>query len=137
MEELSNNLIKKINKLCDKGENLLDEGNFEDAIFVFQQALAALPEPYIEWEISTMIVSAIGDAYFYQQDFAKALEQFQEVCLTPDGLNNPFVHLRLGQCYWETNDFEKAKTDLQRAYNLEGKDIFEDEDEKYLQFLLG
>ncbi len=135
MDALSNTLIKKINKFCDKGENLLDEGKFDEAITVFQEALNALPEPYIEWEISTMIVTAMGDAYFYKNDFQHALERFEEACLTPDGLNNPFVHLRLGQCYLETEQLDKAKTNLERAFRLEGDEIFEDENPKYLQFI--
>ena len=135
MEELSNNLIKKINKLCDKGENLLDEGKFSEAIAVFEQALAALPEPYIQWEISTMLTVAIGDAHFYNENYVEALSLFQESCLTPDGLNNPFVHLRLGQCYFENNNMEKARVELQKAFDLEGEDVFEDEDAKYLNLI--
>lgn len=135
METLSNTLIRKINKICDKGENLLDAGNFANAILVFEEALAALPEPYIEWEISTMIVGAIGDAYFYQANYTEALAQFELACLTPDGLNNPFIHLRLGQCYWQLGAFEKAKTELARAHKLEGDALFEDEEPVYLAFL--
>ncbi len=48
---------------------------------------------------------------------------------------NPAVHLRLGEVYFELENFEKAADELARAYMAEGKDVFEDEDPKYFAFL--
>lgn len=46
-----------------------------------------------------------------------------------------FILLRLGQCFLETNNTEQAKEFLLRTYMIEGKAIFEEENEKYFQFL--
>jgi hypothetical protein len=48
---------------------------------------------------------------------------------------NGFVHLRLGEDLFELKQKEKALDHLLRAYMLEGKEIFDGEDEKYFEFL--
>ena len=53
----------------------------------------------------------------------------------PDGLGNPFIHLRLGQAYFELENPEKAADELARAYMGGGVDIFMEDDPKYLSFL--
>lgn len=53
----------------------------------------------------------------------------------PDGQANPFVQLRLGETLYELGDKEGAKEHLFSSYMLEGKDIFEEENPKYLRFL--
>lgn len=53
----------------------------------------------------------------------------------PDGLGNPFIHLRLGQCALELGDEDQAKDELIRAYMGDGPGIFEEEEPKYFEFL--
>lgn len=62
--------------------------------------------------------------------FQKAIANIEE-----NGYHNPFILLRLGQSFLENNDTKQAKEFLLRAYMLEGENIFEEEDEKYFQFL--
>lgn len=80
---------------------------------------------------------AIGDAYFSLENYTKALAYFQKALANTqkNGYENPFIVLRLGQCFLETNHNENAKEFLLRAYMLEGEKIFEDEEAKYFQFL--
>ena len=48
---------------------------------------------------------------------------------------NSLLLLRLGQSCFEINDVPKAKEYLLRAYMLGGRERFENEEEKYLEFL--
>lgn len=52
-----------------------------------------------------------------------------------EGLGNPYIHLRLGQLYYEQENFDKAVDELTRAYMGGGLDIFIEDDPKYLDFL--
>ncbi|GGA28702.1 hypothetical protein GCM10011384_17680 [Psychrobacillus lasiicapitis] len=53
----------------------------------------------------------------------------------PDGIENPFIMLRLGETLYELGDVNKAKDYLLRAYILEGYSIFENEEEKYFDVI--
>ena len=93
------------------------------------------PEPKQQWEASTWIYSAIGDTFSSQQGYSGALRAFQGAVTSPDGLGNPFIHLRLGQCRFELGDLEGAADELARAYMGDGLRVFSREDPKYLDFL--
>lgn len=53
----------------------------------------------------------------------------------PDGISNSFILLRQGEIMYELNEKVRAVEFLLRAYMLEGKEIFDGEDNKYLKFL--
>ena len=63
------------------------------------------------------------------------MQAFQKAIASPDGLGNPYIHLKLGECQFEMGNFEKAANELTRAYMSEGPEIFEGEDQKYFEFL--
>ena len=48
--------------------------------------------------------------------------------LCPDGVGNGFITLRLGECYYELDDKEKAADYFVDTYMIEGMEIFEEED---------
>ena len=83
---LSNTVIKKVTHLCDKGDAAFDAHEFVQAIEHYKAALHALPEPFIEYEISTFLTAGIGDAYFYLGKYEDALSFFDIALVTPDGL---------------------------------------------------
>ncbi len=70
-------------------------------------------------------------------DFRNALSHFEKAKqnIIENAYENPFIMLRLGQCYLEDNNSESAQEYLLRAYMMEGRDIFDDESPKYLKFL--
>ena len=53
----------------------------------------------------------------------------------PDAVDYGYVWLGLGQSFYELGNIEKAKDALMSAYMLEGKEIFEDVDEKYFNVI--
>jgi tetratricopeptide (TPR) repeat protein len=134
-EALSNTIIRKVTHLCDKGDAFFDELKLPEAIDAYQKALDLLPAPFIEWEISTYLTVSIADAFFYLENFEEVAAFMEIALLTPEGLENPLVHLRLGQAYLELNESEKAKKSLQRAFDMEGAEIFMDDDPKYFAML--
>ena len=135
MDTLDDALHKRILKLSARAESLLKAAKYEEAISLYQQALALLPEPVKKWDAATWLYAAIGDAYFESQNFEEALSAFLDAVGSSGGIGNPFIHLRLGEIRYELGDKERAADELARAYMSEGADIFRNEDQKYFSFL--
>lgn len=135
MTQLANELYEQITELCEEGDELASEDDFEGALQSFWAAWDLLPEPQTEWEAATWILGAIGDANFLGEDFEAGRDNLSLAMHCPDGIGNPFLHLRLGQCLFELGELDRAADELTRAYMAEGADIFEGEDEKYFEFL--
>jgi tetratricopeptide (TPR) repeat protein len=107
--EIEKKTYNLILKLCKKGDDLAQKLNFKGAIELYNNALDLIPDPKTDWEASTWIYSALGDACFYQNDFKKACNYFFDATNCPDGYNNPFILLRIGQCQIEMGDLKKMK----------------------------
>ena len=135
MRELDELTYQQIQTLCEAGDTLADDDDLEGALDRYEDALCLVPEPKTDWEAATWIFSAIGDCEFQLGAFSAAKDALQLAVVSPDGLGNPFVHLRLGQVHFETGDLDKAADDLTRAYMGAGAEIFEDVDPKYWEFL--
>jgi len=72
---------------------------------------------------------------FSKKNYKQALSLIND-CLNFDkGINDARLYLRKGQCLFELKDFKNSADSLTRAYMIEGNDIFEKEDIKYLEFL--
>lgn len=135
MEELDDMLHARIVALSDEGNALQSDGRWEDAIRKFEQALTLLPHPIHRWEAATWLLVAIGDVAFQSEQFARAREALRQAMLCPGAIGNPFVHLRRGQTFYELGDIQMANEELAGAYMLDGVEIFESEDPKYLSHL--
>lgn len=135
--ELSNEVSTKIDALSESGNDCMDEEDFDGAVDAWEEALSLIPEPQNHYVQSVWLNASIGDAYFLQDDFETALTYFltAKSNVEENVYSNPFIMLRLGECYLEQGDQERAKEFLLRAYLLDPDDIFEGEDEKYLDFL--
>lgn len=129
--ELDDKIYDKIVELCEEGDNLTEEDRFHDAIDKYNAALDLVPSPKRDWEASTWIYTALGDAYFIIENYKKAKECFFDAFNCPTGVNNPLILLRLGESLFECGELNKAEEYLLKAYMLEGYKIFKDEDDKY------
>jgi len=134
--ELNEEAYSRIKRLCAEGDALVGQRQFEKAFGCYRHALNIVPKPVEEWEATTWILAAIGDLYFTEEKTEKALSAFEDAVRCPGGLGNPFIHLRLGQCYFELGKQDRAADELTRAYMAGGLEILENENPKYLQFLL-
>lgn len=131
----ADSLNDEIDRLCEEGDALSDESNFQEALPLYQKAWTLVPEPKDRSPAATWILSALGDTHFYLGEYESGISALTRALHCPDGLGNPFVHLRLGQCYFETRNFDGAKAELQKAFEGAGEEIFEDEDPKYADLI--
>lgn len=87
-------------------------------------------------------LSELGDFYINMKEWDKALKQYNETinCMNealkcPEGLGNPYINLRIGESYFELEEWSNAKRYLIEAYLVEGTDIFEGESQKYYKLI--
>ena len=138
LDEITPEIKVKLDELAVKGNQLEDEEQYEKAIQVWEEGLRLIPEPQQFYSETVWFLAAIGDVYFNQGLHVKAHECFDKARgnLSGEGYGNPFVMLRLGQCCLELGDEKNATEYLLRAYMMEGKEIFDMEEEaKYFNFL--
>ncbi len=133
--QLPDALYNEIRDLCKSGDDLVEAGNLELGKQKYLSALKLLPGAPTNWEASTWIYVAIGDVHFRSSNYEKAFKCFYNAVQCPNGLGNPYIHLRLGQMYYEQGDMDKSADELTRAYMGAGIDIFMEDDQKYLEFL--
>jgi len=133
--ELDDHVHAEIERLTRSGDAFAEQGNFPNALSEYWKAFDLLPEPKTDWEAATWILGAIGDANFLGKDFQAGVDNLSSAMHCPGAIGNPFLHLRLGQCRFETGNLERAADELARAYALEGEDIFAIDDPKYFEFL--
>jgi len=134
MAELSDEVHRRIQALCKKGDALANKGEYSAALEQYWAAWDLLPEPQTEWEAATWILAAVGDANFLGGDYIAGRDNLSLAMHCPEAIGNPFLHLRLGQCQFELGNLDRAADELARAYMGAGAEIFEGAD-KYLAFL--
>jgi len=130
-------LDQQIEELIEKGNEFADEEDYKKAISVWEEALSLVSAPKNEQDETSWLYASIGDGYYQLANYPKAKDSFLNAksCIAGDAYDNPFVMLRLGQSCFECKDFEEATEYLLRAYALDGKAIFKNEDKKYFDFL--
>lgn len=132
-------LFKKkinINAIAEEGDVWFEKEDYLKAIEIWQKGLDSLKKPINLQSEAVWFYTSIADAHFMLGNYEKAYECLinAKSNVSGDGLFNPFILMRLGQCCYELND-ENAKEYLLRAYMLAGKEIFESDDEKYFKYI--
>ncbi|MEX2214115.1 MAG: hypothetical protein WD768_08310 [Phycisphaeraceae bacterium] len=126
----------QLDQLVAEAERLVAREEFVAAWAKYGEAMDLLPNPKEQWEAATWLLVAMGDVRIVaKQDYGKALKAFEAAVQCPAGLGNAFIHLRLGQCYFELGDRTRASDELTRAFMAGGREVFEDQDPKYIEFL--
>lgn len=143
IEEITPALKARLDEFAKKGNQLEEEGQYEKAIQAWEEGLLLIPKPQQLYSETIWFLAAIGDVYFQKGMYPQAHECFDKARgnLSGDGYGNPFIMLRLGECCLELGDEKNAVEYLLRAYMMEGKEIFEpdedgeDDGQKYFDFL--
>lgn len=135
MKQLPDDIYREITSLCKRGDELAKEGKIDEARKSYIDALKLLPSEHTEWEAATWIYVAMGDMYFHLKNYEEAFKCFYNAVQCPKGLGNPYIHLRLGQLYFEEGNLDKSADELTRAYMGGGLGILLEDDPKYLEFL--
>ncbi|MCB1178324.1 MAG: hypothetical protein KDK36_12135 [Leptospiraceae bacterium] len=135
MEELDDELSDKVSEILEKIKESMDRKKYDDALKFAMKGLKLLPEPKIKWEPCLWLLVTIGDVNFLNGDYKTAFEYLSKSMQCVGATGDPFIHLRLGQSAFELNDMTKATVELSKAYRSGGKEIFEEDDKKYFDFL--
>ncbi len=79
----------------------------------------------------------LGDIYTQSEDWAQALNAYGDGISANNGkgIGNEHLHFRLGKCYFELGEQDRAADELCRAYMGGGKQIFDNENPRYFEFL--
>ena len=125
--------FERVNRYFMEGEGFMDIEKYDHAITCFNNAFEVLPKPKTKWASALQILGAKGDACFLKGDFVQGAETFQ-LCMSHGGLNNPFIHMRYGQCLFETGETEKCLHEFAIANLKAGVGIFASDDKKYFDF---
>lgn len=134
---ISDEVSEQIEALSEEGNDFFDDEDYEKAINVWKQALKLIPEPQNTFSESFWLDTSIGDAYFMEGDHTNSFKHFGNAKnnIAENAYENAFIMLRIGQLFFELNDFDQAKEYLLRAYMFDGIEIFEGSKEKYFDFL--
>ena len=144
--ELPDELYEQIVSLSDAGNEMAEAGNLEGAVSSWREATELLPEPRFLWEATSWLFGSIGDvlaemAFGGEHESRKralitqAREAFVDALASSGGSSNPLFQMRFGQLEYELGYEESAREALLKAYMLDGEDIFEHEDARYLDLL--
>jgi tetratricopeptide (TPR) repeat protein len=133
--ELQDDLYNRILSICSKGDNLVEDFKYDEAIEMYLKALELIPQPKQMWEASTWIYTALGDTFYIKKDFTTSKYYLFDALNCPDGIENPFIMLRLGESLFELGEISKAKEYLLKAYMLDGYAIFNGEEDKYFDVI--
>ncbi len=134
-QQLTDTVHQQILQLSAVGDACIDRDDYPGAILNFSAAFELVPQPFEEWEASMWLLVSLGEAYFFNGDYEQAHAALAKAMHVPGAIGNPLIHLRLGQAHYELGNTKRATDELLRAYMAEGEEIFDGEDEKYLDFL--
>lgn len=134
-DQLPDAIYAKVKALSDQGNQHMSAHRYTAAVASWEQALALLPQPQALWDAALWLHASIGDGLRSSDDLAGALDQFRIAANCADGATNPFVLFNIGACLLDLGNEDEAVDPLLRAYMLEGEEIFEDEDSKYIDLL--
>lgn len=123
-------LEQRIRRLCSSGYRAYDRQDYDAALRKFYQAWTSIPKPQTELEASGWVLTAIGDAYFRKGNYTAGIEALRSALYCPKAVGNPFIHLRLGQCFLEHGEQDDADRHLVRALQT-GAELFEQEQPRY------
>jgi hypothetical protein len=134
MKDLESELKAQVVELCNKAVEAQEEERFHASNRDLQKVYDLLPEPKNEWKAYSWLISIMADNHFEQEEYIASFEKLEEVfTLDAESTENAYLCLRRGQCALELEHDELAKQFLTRAFELEGKELFEDEHSKYLK----
>ncbi len=93
------------NMIYEKAQKLYHSGNYVDAVIMFKKYISSFP-------LSTMADNAqywVGEGYFSQKDYGRAIEEYDKVGIFPDNSKMPDALLRKGFCYLKLKKYAEAR----------------------------
>ena len=112
------------NKLIDQADKAFAKGDYEKAEELYLQGLdkiAALHSDDIEL-YSRNAYAGLGDCCFLKDDYENAKRYYFDAHRYD--ISNPYINMRIGQCFVFLQNENDAKEYLMRAYLMAGEDVF-------------
>lgn len=131
---MSDNFGNLADELFQRGEQEVDANEFGRALSCFRQAWDALPEPKDEQPLAIQIQAGISDCEFFLGQWEACHAAMQQAVRCGLELDNVFARLRLGQSLFELGNLQEAANWLAPVYLMHGREPFEHNDPKYLEF---
>lgn len=139
---LDDSLSEKIRDLCQQGYKHYDQADYKLAIRQFYRAWTLIPKPQQQWPEAGWVLTALGDAYFKTENYSSSIEALKSALHCPKTDKHPFIHLRLGQSYYESYKLSQTESDKENsfsaltiAFNEGGEQLFAKEHPSYLSSL--
>jgi hypothetical protein len=131
-KRLPRKLDAEVARLFDEAEAVFDQLESERALVLYRAAWALIPEPKGHWQRAVQVLGGIVDCQFHLCDYEDCFKTLQ-VALWMDGggPENPWIRLRLGQCYVVRGDERAACDWLLSAFVFGGPKMFENEEDGY------
>jgi tetratricopeptide (TPR) repeat protein len=124
--DLSLEVLAEIERLCDSGDEAFDAEEQEGAESFYSQAWDLIPEPKINWQVSSSVLAALGDCYGAAGDYEQSAETFKFALLCVGAVKNPYLHFRLAQCLFLLGEHEQADPELLLTLEYGGAELLEE-----------
>jgi len=134
LREIETMATGEIDRLLAEGEELADDEEFGQALGRFQAAWELLPAPKDDQDAAVGILAATADCHFYLGAWDACRQTVQHAFRCGADVANPFFRIRLGQSLYELGQEREAANWLVPVYLAEGREPFEADDPKYLEF---
>jgi tetratricopeptide (TPR) repeat protein len=134
VRDLPPDVTAELDALAAEGDGAAAEGHHATAVLRYEAALELLPEPRGQWRAATSLWTAIADARFRGRDFVGALEPIA-LAMEHGEVDNPFLHLRRGQCLVELGQASDGVDALARAFSGGGRALFGREEPRWLDLI--
>ena len=125
MAELPDALYDQVTRLSELGNEHADDRQFDFAINCWRDALNLLPAPVEQWDAASWLHASIGDAAWQAGRPKATKEAMFDALNCAGGVENPFIHFRLGQAAERLGERDLAVQSYMKAYMLDGTDIFD------------
>jgi tetratricopeptide (TPR) repeat protein len=133
--QLDDRIVAAVTELCERGDDHVEAGRYDEAVALYREALALVPRPVHAWAVSTWIHGAIAEAFYLEGDYARARDAIDEAFRCDGAIGNAFLHMRLGQIELHLGNRGRALDELIRAYTRAGEDVFAGEDPRFLSLV--
>lgn len=100
MNELPSALHADIKLICADGDALAERRLYEEAITTYNKAWKLVPAPQTDWETSTWVLAAIGDACFLGGFFTSGQRRWSTRCAAQTVSATPSCIFALANARW-------------------------------------
>ena len=121
--QLDGAVYTAISDLADQGNIAMDQGQYQEAILLWEEALHYLPEPVTQWQAAFWLYASMAEGYYQLEDFEQAIAMLNLALECAEAKENPYPYYMMGKSYWRLNQ-EQAAEYLLKAYDLDGEGIF-------------